>query len=102
MPIVFWHKRNAGGGWSNAPFCLASWNSSLDLRNEKTIIGAQACKKCDKKLNMGGKRNGLLSAFPELNFRISFLMKLKIMRNSHQSIFIKYLKSWNRRKSLLR
>jgi aldehyde:ferredoxin oxidoreductase len=62
--FIFWRKRNGGGGWSEATFCLACLGCSsrfaftLEKLYTKSKTGCAACvltcKKCDRNKQQKG------------------------------------------------
>jgi len=52
--VFFWHKRNGGGGWNVASFCIAGWQA-LRHRN-----GA-----CGMRMTLCLMRGGMQKCVPE-------------------------------------
>jgi hypothetical protein len=52
--VFFWHKRNGGGGWNVASFCIAGWQA-LQHRNVA----------CGMRMTLCLMRGGLQKCVPE-------------------------------------
>ena len=58
--VFFWHKRNGGGGWNEASFCIVGWQAlrhrNVALRNEDDAVpdAGRFAKMCARKNQQKG------------------------------------------------